>query len=98
MSSQITKLSRLAGVSALFLSLAALAPTADGPVLKDRDQKELGTAIRALIDAKEGKPAEKAKKTLVDLLTKYGKGLNKKNVDPMQAALSLTADLGRAFY
>jgi hypothetical protein len=84
-------------LAVLGLATFAFASVAgDEPVLKEADQRNLGSLIRSFLDAKDTKASEKARAALSDALTRLGKNLKKG--DPMQAALSLTSDLGKAFY
>src|SRR5262245_38774307 len=102
--SKLRSLSRRSILAGGSLVLTAILGLAAGPlqesglVLKDRDHKDLGTALRTLFDAKEGKDADKARKSLNDLLVKLGKAQGKKGVEPLQAALALSLDLGRAYF
>lgn len=105
MSTQLRRLQRACLTSALALctALAALAAASgEGLVLKDKDHKDLGGALRNLVEAesKDAKAVAKARTSVNDLFVKIGKATKKAN-DPIgatQATLALTQDLGQALY
>lgn len=104
MSTQLRRLQRLASIAVFAFALAvrAFAAAGDEVVLKDKDHKDIGTALRNLIEAeaKDAKAQAKARTAVSDLFVKLGKA-TKKATDPIvatQATLSLTADLGKALY
>ncbi|MCE9594979.1 MAG: hypothetical protein K8S98_12390 [Planctomycetes bacterium] len=94
---------RRAAWTALFLLGAPLAARAgDELVLKEANHKEIGTALRNLVEAeaKDAKAGAKARAAIVDVFAKTGKAA-KKLADPAaatQAVLAMTADLGKAIY
>jgi hypothetical protein len=95
-------LRRAARTAILLLGAPLLARAGDEIVLKEQNHKEIGTALRNLIEAeaKDAKAGAKARATLNDVFAKTGKAA-KKLADPAaatQAVLAMTADLGKAIY
>ncbi|MBI5431946.1 MAG: hypothetical protein HZA52_03840 [Planctomycetes bacterium] len=102
MPKHLRQLQRSALTAAFVLCAAVAAFAGDELVLKDKDHKDIGTAIGNLIEAegKDSKALAKARTALNDLIVKIGKATKKAN-DPAgatQAVLALTNDLGKAIY
>jgi hypothetical protein len=90
------------GALALALVAATFAPSAraQAPELAEKEQVALGKLLGKFLTAKAGdKAKEKAREDLVKELEKLGKKKGAKETsEALVAALSLSADLGRALY
>lgn len=84
--------------TALLSTLLAATAAAAPQELQARDHKELAKHIEEYLDPKtEPEEQLEVKQELTEALEKIGKRLVEKGEDPLQAALALTADLGRAY-
>jgi len=87
---------RVLACLAVALVGAASPPTAAPQELTEKEQRDLGLTIKRYTTA--AKDADKAKDELVKALEKIGKKRAPKETDSLNAALGLTADLGKAVF
>ena len=88
----IRALSCLAVALVAAASIASVAPQE----LTDKEQRDLGLTLKRYMNSP--KDADKAKDELVKALEKIGKKKAPKEADSLNAALGLTADLGKAVF